>query len=152
MFEYINGDIFNSSAQALVNPVNCVGVMGKGLALQFKQHYPMNYTFYRQACNQGRVRPGHMLVFELEAFVPGQGPQYIINFPTKRHWRDASLLEDIHQGLDALAFELIQRRIQHVALPSIGCGLGGLAWSEVQPLLEDRLAQLTRVRVDVYSP
>lgn len=92
-----------------------------------------------------------MLVFELERTAPHQGPQCIINFPTKRHWRDVSLLEDIYHGLDALAFELIQRRIQHVALPPIGCGLGGLAWSEVQPLIEDRLAQLTRVRVDAYS-
>jgi O-acetyl-ADP-ribose deacetylase (regulator of RNase III) len=150
MIEYLSGDILESEAQALVNPVNCVGVMGKGLALQFKQRYPANFIFYEQACAEGCVRPGHMLVFELEPIVSGQVPQVIINFPTKRHWRDESLMVDIHHGLDALAFELIRRRIRHVALPALGCGLGGLVWADVKELIEDRLAQLEQVRVDVY--
>jgi O-acetyl-ADP-ribose deacetylase (regulator of RNase III) len=151
MIEYLSGDILESEAQALVNPVNCVGVMGKGLALQFKQRYPANYIFYERACREGRVRPGHMLVFELEPVVPGQRPQLIINFPTKRHWRDESLLVDIHQGLDALAFELIRRRIRHVALPALGCGLGGLAWADVKELIEDRLAQLEQIRIVIID-
>ncbi len=96
------------------------------------------------------MRPGHMLVFKLEPVVHGQGPQFIINFPTKRHWCDDSLLVDIHQGLDALAFELIRRRIRHVVLPALGCGLGGLAWADVNELIENRLAQLEEVRVYVY--
>lgn len=135
MIKYLSGDIMESEAQALVNPVNCVGVMGKGLALQFKHRYPANYIFYEQACREGRVRPGHMLVFELEPVTHGQGPQFLINFPTKRHWLDESLLGDIHQGLDALAFELIRRRIRRVALPALGCGLGGLVWDDVKEVI-----------------
>jgi hypothetical protein len=91
------------------------------------------------------VRPGHMLVFELEPTASGQVPH-----PTKRHWRDDSLLVDVHQGFDALAFVLIRRRIRRVALPALGCGLGGLAWADVKALIKDRLAQLEHVRVDVY--
>jgi O-acetyl-ADP-ribose deacetylase (regulator of RNase III) len=123
MIEYTSGDIFTSTAQALVNPVNCVGVMGKGLALQCKHLYPANYTFYARACCQGHVQPGRMLTFELDQ----TAPRSIINFPTKRHWRDASLLDDIEAGLAALIIELRERGIGHVALPPPCSGLGGLA-------------------------
>jgi O-acetyl-ADP-ribose deacetylase (regulator of RNase III) len=124
MIEYTSGDIFTSTAQALVNPMNCVGVMGKGLALQFKHLYPANYTVYARACRQGQVQPGRMLTFELDQVAP----RFIINFPTKRHWRDASLLDGIEASLAALIIELRERCIGHVALPPLSCGLGGLSW------------------------
>jgi O-acetyl-ADP-ribose deacetylase (regulator of RNase III) len=149
MIEFRHGDLLASDAEALVNTVNCVGVMGKGIALQFKAAFPDNYRQYRRACRRGEVQPGRTFVVETGAAV---GPRYVINFPTKRHWRGKSRLEDIEAGLAALADEIRQRGIRSVALPPLGCGHGGLAWEQVYPLIAAAVAPLTDVRVDVYAP
>ena len=143
------GDLFQDPAQALVNPVNCVGVMGKGLALEFKKRFPDNYNDYRRACWLNKLQPGRMLVFN--TYQP-QVHQFIINFPTKRHWQDQSRIEDIEAGITALARELRDRRIESVAIPALGAGLGGLSWKEVRPVIEAGLRDLEEVIITVYEP
>lgn len=143
------GDILASGAEALVNPVNCVGVMGKGLALAFKQAFPGNFRAYAAACRRGEVQPGRILVVATGSPAP---PRFILNFPTKRHWRDPSRLEDIASGLEALATVIRERRIGSVAVPPLGCGLGGLDWAEVRPRIEAVLGALEAVEVRVYEP
>lgn len=138
------GDIFLAPAEALVNPVNCVGVMGKGLARQFKQRFPANFHAYRKACREGLVRPGNVFIFD----TGGLNPRFIINFPTKRHWRDRSRLEDIQAGLRDLPREVVSRGICSVAVPPIGCGLGGLKWTEVSPLIRS-FAQVVAATTEV---
>ena len=145
---YTTGDIFKADAEALVNPVNCVGVMRKGLALQFENAYPDNFEAYRSACKRGAVVPGQMFIFKTGA---STNPRYIINFPTKRHWRNKSRIEDVESGLQALAEDLISWGIRSVAVPPLGCGLGGLEWSEVRPRIESYLAHLTDVDVIIYE-
>ena len=125
MIEYKQGNLLHSDAEAIVNTVNCVGVMGCGIALQFKKHYPENCKFYEAACTRGEVIPGKMLVYELVSLM---NPRYIINFPTKRHWRGASRIEDIEAGLHDLVRVIQERNIKSVAVPPLGCGLGGLDW------------------------
>lgn len=150
MIEYRSGDILKSDAEALVNTVNCVGVMGRGIALQFKNAFPENFKAYAAACKRERVRPGHMFVFETGQLTP---PRYIINFPTKRHWRGRSRIEDIEAGLTALVAEIRARRIRSIALPPLGAGLGGLDWTaEVRPQVEAALRALDDVQVIVYEP
>ena len=117
------GDILNAEAAALINPVNCVGVMGKGLALQFKRAFPANFAAYAAACQAQEIAPGRIFVFRTEA---PRHRRFIVNFPTKRHWRDASRLEDIRLGLQSLAMAIGQFGIRSIALPPLGCGLGGL--------------------------
>ena len=148
MIRFTRGDLFASGCQALVNPVNCVGAMGKGLALQFRHRFPDNYEAYRDACARGEVRPGHCLVFDA-----GAGPaRFVVNFPTKRHWRDPSRMEDIAGGLDDLAGILRRGAVASVAIPPLGCGLGGLPWPEVRSLLVDRLAPCEGVSIVVFEP
>jgi len=150
MIEYRSGDILHSEAEALVNTVNCVGVMGRGIALQFKNAFPENFKAYAAACSQEQVQPGRMFVFETGQLTP---PRYIINFPTKRHWRGKSRIEDIEAGLEALVAEIRVRRIRSIALPPLGSGLGGLDWTaEVRPRVESALHVLDDVRVIVYEP
>ena len=149
MITFKQGDLFQERAQALVNPVNCVGVMGKGIALQFKEKFPDNFKEYAQACRWNRVQPGRMFVFE--TYRP-QAPQYIINFPTKRHWRDSSRIEDIEAGTLALAEEIRERRIESVAIPALGSGLGGLDWKRVRKILESGLRELEDVRITIHEP
>lgn len=144
-----SGNLLNTDAQALVNPVNCVGVMGKGLALQFKQAFPQNYAAYRAACGRGEVQPGRMFVTETGL---ATGTQFLINFPTKRDWRQPSRLEDIETGLTALVAEVQARDIRSLALPALGCGLGGLDWNLVRPLILDAFAAFPDVRVLLYGP
>lgn len=147
--EFVTGDIFQANAQALVNTVNCVGVMGRGLALQFKKNFPDNFKAYAAACMRGEVRPGKMFVFEIQGL---NGPKYLINFPTKRHWRDGSRMEDIDSGLKALAEEIRHRDVRSIAIPPLGSGLGGLKWAEVRPRIEETLRGLNRLRAIVYEP
>ena len=148
MIEYRTGDILQADAEALVNTVNCVGIMGRGVALQFKNAYPDNFNAYAAACAREELQPGRMFVFET-----GQlSPKYIINFPTKRHWRGKSRMEDIESGLAALAEEIRRRRIGSVALPPLGSGLGGLDWRDVRPRIEAALGGLTEVHVMVFEP
>jgi O-acetyl-ADP-ribose deacetylase (regulator of RNase III) len=148
MIELKKGNLFNQSAEAIVNTVNCVGVMGKGIALQCKERYPEVYIEYRVACNKNLVRPGSMFVCETNSLLE---PYYIINFPTKRHWRENSRLEDIESGLIDLRKILCERNIQSVAIPPLGCGNGGLAWDIVKPLIEKTTADLD-LKVYLFEP
>ncbi len=149
MIEYRTGNILAEEVDALVNTVNCVGVMGRGIALQFKKAFPENFEAYEAACRRGEVEPGRMFVFETGSLT---APRFIINFPTKRHWRGKSRLEDIRAGLGALAQEIVARGIRSVAVPPLGSGLGGLQWDEVRPLIEAALDALAGVRVVVFEP
>ncbi len=139
------GDLLRDDAQALVNPVNTAGVMGKGLALQFKRAFPANFTAYAEACADGRLRPGKVLA------VPIDAGRWVINVPTKRHWRSPSRLDDIETGLSDLARTLTESGISSVAVPPLGCGHGGLAWSTVHPLIIERLGPLD-LEVRLYLP
>lgn len=150
MIEYVSGDILDSEAEALVNTVNCMGVMGRGIALQFKNAFPENFKAYAAACKLGLVQPGHMFVFETGQLTP---PRYIVNFPTKRHWRGKSRIEDIEAGLAALVAEIRARHVRSIAVPPLGSGLGGLDWTaQVRPRVESALQALDDVRVIVYEP
>lgn len=146
---FVQGDLLISDAEAIVNAVNCVGVMGRGLALQFKRTFPANFKAYAAACKRGEVEPGRMFVFETGASV---GPRYIINFPTKRHWRFRSRLDDIDAGLEALVGELEARGVRSVAVPPLGCGLGGLSWPDVRARIEAHLGGLEGVDVRIHEP
>ena len=149
MIEYKTGDITGEDAEALVNTVNCVGVMGRGVALRFKEAFPDNARAYAKACERREIEPGRMFVFETKSLA---NPLYIINFPTKRHWRGKSRMEDIESGLAALAEEVRSREIRSIALPPLGSGLGGLDWREVRPRIEKTLASMEGVRAVVYEP
>lgn len=149
MIEFRAGNLLEADAEALVNPVNCVGVMGRGLALQFKHAWPANFVAYRQACEAGRVRPGQVFVFSTNQ--PRIG-RFILNFPTKRHWRDRSRIEDIESGLVSLVHEVESRQIRSIALPALGAGLGGLPWPVVRAAIETALANLDGVAVQVFQP
>lgn len=149
MIEYKKGDILAEDAEAIVNTVNCVGIMGRGIALQFKNAYPENFNAYAAACNRQEVQPGHMFVFETGRLT---NPQYIINFPTKRHWRGKSRIEDIKAGLTALIEEIRTRNIHSIAIPPLGSGLGGLDWSDVRPLIESALMQVKDLKAFVFEP
>ena len=149
MIEYKNGDIFAQDVEAIVNSVNCVGVMGRGIALQFKNTFPANFKAYAEACNRHEVRPGRMFVFESDHLT---NPRYIINFPTKRHWRSKSRIEDIESGLEALASEIRERNIRSVAIPPLGTNLGGLRWTDVYPRIEAALQHIDDVEVIVFLP
>jgi O-acetyl-ADP-ribose deacetylase (regulator of RNase III) len=148
MIQYTQGDILQADTEALVNTVNCVGVMGRGIALHFKQAYPANFKAYAAACKREEVQPGRMFVHDT-----GQpGPRWIVNFPTKRHWRGKSRIEDIEAGMHALVDEIRTREISSIAIPPLGSGLGGLAWNDVRPIVEAALAELPDVRAIVYEP
>ncbi len=149
MIEYTSGDILRCEADALVNTVNCVGVMGRGIALQFKNMYPANFKAYEAACKREEVQPGGMFVFETEQLTP---PRFIINFPTKRHWRGKSRIEDIEAGLVDLVNVIRDKNIRSIAIPPLGAGLGGLDWKEVRPRIEHALGELEGVQVIVYEP
>ncbi len=148
MITYKTGDIIGEDAEALVNTVNCVGVMGRGIALQFRKAFPDNFDAYAAACKQGQVQPGRLFVFET-----GQmSPRYIINFPTKRHWRGKSRMDDIEAGLVALTKEIRERHIGSIALPPLGCGLGGLDWAAVRPRIDARLGEFHDLKAVVFKP
>ena len=149
MIEFKTGDILAEDVEALVNSVNCVGVMGRGIALQFKRAFPENFKAYEAACKRNEVKPGRMYVFPTGELA---GPRYIINFPTKRHWRGKSRMEDIEAGLTALAQEIHERGIRSIALPPLGSGLGGLEWQAVRQRIKARLRELTDVAIVVFEP
>lgn len=145
------GDIFGSGAEALVNPVNCVGVMGAGLALKFKERWPENYKAYAAKCRGGRLKPGRVLVYTTGLPHPPH-PKYIINIPTKNHWRDSSRLKYVSLGLDGLVKAVSALGIRSVALPALGCGLGGLDWETVRALTIKKLSALPETDVFLYAP
>jgi O-acetyl-ADP-ribose deacetylase (regulator of RNase III) len=149
MIELTQGNILRTEAEALVNTVNCVGVMGRGLALQFKRAFPANFAAYAAACKRAEVQPGRMHIVETGQLT---SPRLIVNFPTKRHWKDKSRIEDIDAGLDALIADVKRLGIKSIAVPPLGCGLGGLDWADVRPRIERSFAMLPKVRVLVYEP
>lgn len=149
MIENARGNLLTADAEALVNTVNCVGYMGKGIALQFKQAFPDNFKAYEKACHAHEVKPGHMFIYATGSMV---NPRYIINFPTKRHWRGKSRIEDIQSGLKALVDAVERVGIRSIAVPPLGSGLGGLDWKVVRPMIEQAFATLPDVRVLLYSP
>lgn len=144
MFKALIGDLFASDADALVNTVNCVGVMGKGVALEFKKRFPLMARDYADRCARGEVRLGEPYLFAEQG-------RRIINFPTKGHWRSPSRLRDIEAGLDRLVVQMAEWGIAGIALPPLGCGNGGLEWSQVGPLIYAKLGSLP-IEVEVYAP
>jgi len=149
MISLKTGDILADDAEALVNTVNCAGVMGRGIALQFKKAFPENFKAYEEACEAGDVTPGKMFIFDTEQL---HGTRYIINFPTKRHWKGKSKVEDIRVGLVGLVADLKRLQIRSIAVPPLGCGLGGLDWNVVRPLIQYAFDDLPNVDVRVYEP
>jgi len=149
MITFRQGNLLHADVEALVNTVNCVGVMGKGIALQFKQAYPDNFRAYARACKEGNVRLGKMFVYPTGR---STNPRFLINFPTKQHWKSRSRLEDIQAGLRDLVEVVQHHAIQSIAVPPLGCGNGGLNWHEVFPLIEAAFASLPDPLVFVYAP
>ena len=149
MIREARGNLLEADAEALVNTVNTVGFMGKGIALQFKRAFPENFRAYQQAVKRGEVQPGKMLVFRTGRLT---NPRFIINFPTKRHWRGRSRVTDIEAGLTALVAEVRRLGIGSIAVPPLGCGNGGLDWSDVRPRIERSLSTLTDVDVQLFAP
>jgi O-acetyl-ADP-ribose deacetylase (regulator of RNase III) len=149
MIQPASGDILKAPAEALVNTVNCVGVMGRGIALQFKTAFPENYKHYTKACKRQEVQPGRMFVTSTGLL---EGPRFIINFPTKRHWRGKSRIEDIESGLVDLVRVIAELNIKSVAMPPLGCGLGGLDWPLVKIKIEEALAPLDNVQILLFAP
>ncbi len=149
MIEYKTGNILTEDAEAITNTVNCVGVMGRGIALQFKKAFPENFKAYAAACKRDEVQPGRMFIHDTEGL---SNPKYIINFPTKRHWRGKSRITDIESGLVDLVTQIRKRGIHSIAIPPLGSGLGGLAWTEVKQRVEQVFADMDDVRIIVFEP
>ncbi len=150
MIKLTQGDLLKQGdVDAIVNTVNCVGVMGKGIALQFKNKWPANFTAYAAACKAGQVRPGRMFVFDSGGLVK---PNFIINFPTKDHWRGSSKIEFIRGGLVDLVAQVKRLGIRSIAVPPLGCGNGGLDWADVRPLIEAAFEALPDVEVRLFEP
>ena len=152
VLEFIHGNIFEAEVVALVNPVNTVGVMSKGLALQFSKSFHEILPAYKDACKTGELVTGKVQVIELPRLAGMQGPKYVINFPTKQHWRNGSKIEFVQTGLHSLRKEIARHEIESIAIPSLGCGLGGLTWSDVRTEIESALGELTEVQIVVYEP
>jgi O-acetyl-ADP-ribose deacetylase (regulator of RNase III)/uncharacterized protein YwgA len=149
MIETKHGDILSANTEAIINTVNCVGIMGKGIALQFKLKYPDNYHFYKKTCDQGRMIIGQVLIFERSAV---DNPKYIINFPTKRHWKGKSTIDDIREGLNSLVAEVKKLEIKSIAIPALGSGLGGLDWMQVKPIIINAFLTLPEVDIQLFEP
>lgn len=149
MIELTRGNLLEAPVEALVNTVNCVGYMGKGIALQFKQAFPANFKHYETACHAGDMVPGKMMIHDNGGLV---NPRYIINFPTKRHWKGKSRIEDIESGLKALVADVQRLGIRSIAVPPLGCGLGGLEWRVVRPMIEQAFTPLPDVQVQLFEP
>jgi O-acetyl-ADP-ribose deacetylase (regulator of RNase III) len=149
MIEFLKGDVLAANVEALVNTVNCVGIMGRGVALQFRKAFPDNYAVYRAVCARGDLKPGRLLVHEIDRLT---FPRFIINFPTKVHWKGKSKLSYVESGLKALIDVVIEKNIGSIALPPLGSGLGGLNWGDVRSLIVTAFDKLPNVRVLVYEP
>jgi O-acetyl-ADP-ribose deacetylase (regulator of RNase III) len=139
------GDLFESEAATLVNAVNCVGVMGKGIAQLFKERYPAMFADYKARCDRNEVRPGVPYLYRNAL------GSSILNFPTKNHWRSPALLKDVIHGLDIFVDKYQEWGIESIAFPSLGCGNGGLAWEVVGPIMHQKLSQLD-IAVEIYTP
>lgn len=149
MMHFTQGNLLDARVDAVVNTVNTVGVMGKGIALMFKERFPENFKAYEAACKAGEVQVGRMFV---QAGVELNGPRWIINFPTKKHWRQPTQIEWVEAGLNALRDVIREKKIRSIALPPLGCGNGGLDWNDVRPRIERALGELKEVEVVVYEP
>lgn len=149
MIEETRGNLLSADAEALVNTVNCVGVMGKGVALQFKQAYPEMARAYAKACEREELQPGRTLVWHTGQL---KNPRCIINFPTKKHWIGKSRYEYIESGLEALVEQVRSLGIRSIAVPPLGCGNGGLDWAKVRPMIERAFSSVPDVRVLLYAP
>ena len=149
MLHPTTGDLFLSRADAIINTVNTMGHMGAGLALAFKKKYPANTAAYVAAFQRNELAIGRMFTFDLGA---SYVPRYIINFPTKKHWRDPSKLEYVEEGLVALVAEIRRLGIRSIAVPALGAGLGGLHWPTVRARIEEHLGKLSEVEVELYAP
>jgi O-acetyl-ADP-ribose deacetylase (regulator of RNase III) len=149
MIRFVQGNLFDAKVEALVNTVNTVGVMGKGIALMFKEAAPANFPAYEEACKRKEVRIGRMFVTETRAF---EGPRWIINFPTKKHWRQPSKMEWIAEGLQDLRHFVQEQSIRSIALPPLGAGNGQLDWPKVRVEIQRALSDLEGVDIVVYEP
>ena len=149
MIEYKKGDILKEETDAVVNTVNTKGVMGKGIALQFKERFPENYKQYKKACEAGDVETGKVFVTETGLLL---NPRYIINFPTKEHWKNPSKMEYIYEGLNDLVRVIKEKGIRSIAIPPLGCGNGGLDWNEVKPAIEHALSAIPDIDVILFEP
>ncbi len=149
MITHATGNLLRADAEALVNTVNTVGVMGKGIALQFKKAFPEMFEAYRRAAKAGEIRLGHVHVWPTGQMT---GPRYIINFPTKGHWKARSKLDDIVTGLDDLVEVVRRLEIGSIAVPPLGCGNGGLEWRDVEPRILEAFARVPDVDVQLFAP
>jgi O-acetyl-ADP-ribose deacetylase (regulator of RNase III) len=149
MITFTKGNLLTAGTDALVNTVNTVGVMGKGIALMFKEAFPENFKEYEAACKHGEVQVGRMFVTKGQRL---DGPKWIVNFPTKEHWRGSSKIEWIEKGLSDLVRIISENKIRSIALPPLGSGNGGLDWQNVRPKIEKALNSLPDVEVIVYEP
>lgn len=141
--------MLEADTEALVNTVNTVGVMGKGIALQFKERFPMNFKIYANACKKGEMQVGKMLVVKENTL---NGEKLIINFPTKTEWFKKSQYSYIEDGLKDLAKVIEEYNIKSIAIPPLGCGNGGLKWEKVKPMMDKYLGQLSNVTIQIYEP
>jgi O-acetyl-ADP-ribose deacetylase (regulator of RNase III)/uncharacterized protein YwgA len=146
------GDMFSEPVEAIVNTVNCVGVMGKGVALEFKKRWPDNFKAYKKVCDAKELEPGRMFIFDTNMLFATDGPRFLVNFPTKKHWRSKSEISYIEDGLNALVNEIKVLGIKSIAMPPLGCGNGGLEWDDVKPLIVSKLENLDNVKVVVFPP
>jgi len=149
MIDLMQGNLLEADVEALVNTVNCVGVMGKGIALQFKHAFPDNFRHYERACRAHEVRLGQMFTVPTDRL---NNPKYIINFPTKNHWRGKSRIEDIESGLAALVQDVERLSIRSIAIPALGCSNGGLEWADVAPRIMAAFEGVSTVKVLLYEP
>lgn len=149
MVEYKKGDILKEETEAVVNTVNTKGVMGKGIALQFKERFPYNYKQYKKACEAGEVETGKVFVTETGLLL---NPRYVINFPTKEHWKNPSKMEYIHEGLKDLVRVIRDKNVSSISIPPLGCGNGGLDWNEVRPAIEKALNSISNLQIFLFEP
>ncbi|MGB0034805.1 MAG: macro domain-containing protein [Candidatus Acidiferrales bacterium] len=152
MIREVSGNLLGADVEALVNTVNTFGVMGRGVALQFKQAFPANFSAYEAACRRGEVEPGRMFVFRRDTLGTRKNPRFIINFPTKRDWRSKSRMEDIEAGLRDLVKVIREEGIQSIALPPLGCGSGRLKWTDVRTKIKEAFESLPEVLTLIYPP
>lgn len=149
MKTFKKGELLNSDVEALVNTVNTEGVMGKGIALEFKEAFPKNYELYREACKLGKLETGKMFIYETGNLTY---PHFIINFPTKKHWRNPSKLEYIKSGLKDLENIIKKYKIKSIAIPPLGCGNGKLNWRDVKPLIESSIDKFPELNAIIFEP
>lgn len=148
IIKLIRGNIFDSKCEAWVNPVNCMGAMGAGLALKFKEKFPGNYRHFNKACRGCNILPGTIVKYNTDK----EEPEYILNLTTKDHWENYSKLEYIISGMKALIQAIQFYDIESIAIPALGCGLGGLQWRDVKPIIENAFTDMNDLIVEIYEP